>query len=575
MRSSRLFLSTLREDPADAEVASHKLLIRAGFIRKLSTGIFSYLPLGVRSLRKVENIIREEMCRAGALEVLLPGVQPAELWKETGRWEYYGPELLRFEDRHGHEYCLGPTHEEVITDLVRREVRSYRDLPFTLFQIQTKFRDEIRPRFGLMRGREFGMKDAYSFSLDDDGAGRSYEEMYQAYTRIFKRCGLKFSAVEADSGTIGGSFSHEFMVLAETGEDALASCPACGYAANTEKAELNPPEALAGSSGGAGPVKVLTRGMRTIEEVSRFLNVTPENIIKTLLYRIDGGGTVAALVRGDHEVNEIKLKKALDALEVELADAAMIEGVTGAPAGFSGPIGLNIPVLADYAVKAMPPAVVGANEADYHFTGVLAGRDFPAPVYHDLRVAQAGDDCPRCGRAMAIKRGIEVGHVFKLGTKYSQAMGATYLDPDGKERLIIMGCYGIGTGRTLAAAVEQNHDENGIIWPMALAPFEAVILPLQADDDRVMKAAEDLYHALRELGVETLLDDREARAGVKFNDADLVGIPMRLSVSRRTLEKNQVEFKARTGGEVHFLSLSEAAKIIRETRDRALTETGF
>ncbi|MBU2551791.1 MAG: proline--tRNA ligase [Proteobacteria bacterium] len=571
MRYSNMFLPTLREDPSDAEVLSHKLMVRAGMIRKLASGIYTYLPLGLRALVKVENIIREEMNRAGAQEILMPAVQPGELWQESGRWEYYGRELLRFKDRHDHDYCLGPTHEEVVTDLVRREVRSYRDLPINLYQIQTKFRDEIRPRFGLMRGREFGMKDGYSFDADEDGASRSYQAMFEAYQRIFKRCGLRFTAVEADSGAIGGSFSHEFMVLAETGEDAIVNCPACGYAANTEKAELTAPaETQARDMDAPEAARVLTQDMRTVEEVTGFLGIRPDQLIKTMIYRTEDG-PLAVLIRGDHEVNEIKLKNALGGIEPEMADPTLIQELTGAPVGFAGPVALKTRILADHWIKTLSRTVVGANEADYHLVNVVPGRDFEISEYLDLRVAQPGDPCPRCGGALEVKRGIEVGHVFKLGTKYSQAMGAKYLDAQGREQLIIMGCYGIGTGRTVAAAIEQNNDPDGIVWPMPLAPFEVVILPLQMQDPAVVEAAEGLYKTLGGLGLDVLLDDRDERAGIKFKDADLIGIPLRLAVSRKTLAQNRVEFKER-GGEVQLWDLSEAPDRVKAVRDRTLAE---
>jgi len=570
MRYSKLFLPTLKEDPSEAEVISHKLMVRAGLIRKLASGIYTYLPLGLKVLRKMENIVREEMNRAGAQEILMPGIQPADLWKESGRWDVYGKELLRFRDRHGHDYCLAPTHEEVVTDLIRREIRSYRDLPVNLYQIQTKFRDEIRPRFGLMRGREFGMKDAYSFDPDEAGAEESYRVMFEAYQRIFERCGLRFTAVEADSGAIGGSFSHEFMVLADTGEDALVHCPGCGYAANTEKAELPPPGPASDRGAEVPPwEKVLTKNMRTVDEVTGFLGVGPADLIKTMIYQTNQG-PVAVLVRGDHEVNEIKLKNLLDGHEPELAGPEVIQKVTGAPVGFAGPVGLKVRVLADQAVKTMTRAVVGGNLADYHLINVVPERDFSVEGYYDLRTAREGDPCPRCGAALEIKRGIEVGHVFKLGIKYSRALRATYLDAQGLEQLVVMGCYGIGVGRTVAAAIEQNHDLNGIIWPMPLAPFEAVILPLQSQDREVIEAAENLYQTLLGLGVDVLLDDRDERAGIKFKDADLIGAPLRLSVSRKTLAKNQVEFKERRAEKLEFLDLGEAASRIKAIRDRLL-----
>ncbi len=564
MKYSKFFLPTLREDPAEAEVISHKLMVRAGMIRKLTSGIYSYLPFGLMALRKVENIIREEMNRAGGLEIFMPGVQPGELWEESGRWEQYGKELLRFKDRHQRNYCLGPTHEEVVTDIVRREIRSYRDLPINLYQIQQKFRDEIRPRFGVMRGREFGMKDAYSFDVDDAGAEQSYKSMYAAYKSIFERCGLRFSSVEADSGPIGGSYSHEFMVLADTGEDVIVTCPDCGYAANTEKAELPATLGNQAEPEAAGtPESVHTPSCHTMIELADFLKMETKDMIKSLVYKTDDG-PVLALVRGDRDVNEIKLKNLLGGGEIELAEPALIEEVTGAPVGFTGPVGLNIRILADHGVRTMSRTVVGANKEDYHLTDVFPGRDFPSAKYHDLRLAQAGDACPRCSKQLALTRGIEVGHVFKLGTKYSKAMNASFLDPDGKEQKILMGCYGIGTGRTVAAAVEQNHDENGIIWPMPLAPFQVSILPLQFHDEAVNKAAEDLYRSLLDLGVEALLDDRKERAGIKFKDADLIGIPLRLAVSKKTLAAGQCEFKERRNKEIEIWSLDTAPAKIKE-----------
>ncbi|MBF0530175.1 MAG: proline--tRNA ligase [Deltaproteobacteria bacterium] len=568
MRYSNFFVPTLRDDPAEAEVISHKLMVRAGMIRKLASGIYSYLPLGLRSLRKVENIVREEMNRAGAIEMLMPGVQPAEIWMESGRWSEYGKELLRFKDRHDHEFCLGPTHEEVITDIARREIRSYRDMPVNLYHIQTKFRDEIRPRFGLMRCREFIMKDAYSFDVDEKSADISYWKMFEAYRQIFIRCGLRFTAVEADSGTIGGSFSHEFMVLAATGEDAIVNCPSCGYAANTEKAEVKFAAEVASPSADTPAYgKVLTPAMKTVESVTAFLKVQARDLIKTMIFNTEDG-PVAVLVSGDREANPIKLKNLLGGVEPELADPAIIEQVTGAPVGFAGPVGLKIKLLADNRIKSMTRAVVGANEADHHLVDVVPGRDFTVDGYHDLTAAQPGDPCPKCGAELEFARGIEVGHVFKLGTKYSKKMQATYVDAEGKERLIIMGCYGIGPGRTMAAAIEQNHDEDGIIWPVPIAPFEAIVLPLQVHDQAVLAAAEQLYQALEAAGVETLLDDRDERPGIKFKDADLIGIPLRLSVSRKTLAQNQVEFKDRVRKEIQMFNLADAAGIIKEMRDQ-------
>ena len=520
MRYSQYLLPTLKENPADAEVISHQLMLRSGMIRKVAAGIYNYLPLGLRAVRKVERIVREEMNRAGAIELLMPMVVPAELWQESGRWEQYGKELLRFRDRKDTEFCLGPTHEEVITDIVRGSVRSYRQLPLNLYQIQGKFRDEIRPRFGLMRGREFIMKDAYSFDLDASGADVAYEKMYQAYRRIFERCGLKFRAVEADTGNIGGTSSHEFMVLAESGEDAIVSCDRCQYAANVEKAEVPDPGRAA-----AAPArlleKVLTPARRSIEDVALFLDIAPAQLVKTLILQTDSGETVAVLLRGDRELNGIKLCRLLQANWVELAPEEVVLQVTGAPSGFAGPVGLNLRLLADYEVRSMADFVVGGNEKDVHLTGVNLGRDFTVDTFADLRQAVAGDPCPRCEGRLEAWRGIEVGHVFKLGTKYSAALGASVLDDQGQERVLFMGCYGIGVGRTVAAAIEQNYDENGIIWPMPIAPFQVLVTMLNPNDEAVWNAAEKLYEELQELQVEVLLDDRDERPGSKFKDADL------------------------------------------------------
>ncbi|NPA49375.1 MAG: proline--tRNA ligase [Thermodesulfobacteria bacterium] len=560
MRLSRYFLPTLREDPAEAEVISHKLMLRAGMIRRLASGIYSFLPLGLRALRKVERIVREEMDRAGALEVLLPLVQPAELWKETDRWDRFGKELLRFKDRKEHDFCLGPTHEEVITDLVRGEVRSYRQLPLILYQIATKFRDEIRPRFGLMRGREFIMKDAYSFDADEEGLDRSYRLMYETYERIFSRCGLRFTAVLADTGAIGGEESHEFMVLAETGEDVIASCPSCGYAANLEMAEavreyFYPEEE-------ERPLeKVSTPGVRKVEEVAAFLGVPTWKLVKTLLYLVDGK-PYAVLVRGDHELNEVKLRRALGAEKVEMADPETVERLTGAPVGFAGPVGLSgLTIIADKAVAGLKNFVTGANEEDAHYVNVNHPRDFKIEAFFDLRNVTEGDLCPRCGKPLELTRGIEVGHVFKLGTKYSEAMGATFLDREGKERPFVMGCYGIGVSRTVAAAIEQNHDENGIIWPLALAPFHAALLTLGADSD-LLQASERLYQALWESGVEVLWDERDERPGVKFKDADLIGLPYRVVLGKKFKSEGKVEIKPRRGGETLMLSPDEAVSFL-------------
>ncbi|MDY6848002.1 MAG: proline--tRNA ligase [Geoalkalibacter sp.] len=563
MRYSQYLLPTLKETPSDAEVVSHQLMLRAGMIRKVAAGIYDYLPLGLRSLRKVEQIVREEMDRAGAHEVLMPMVVPAELWQESGRWQQYGKELLRLKDRKQGEFCLGPTHEEVITDIVRNDVRSYRQLPLNLYQIQTKFRDEIRPRFGLMRGREFIMKDAYSFDMDDAGADRSYDRMYQAYRRIFERCGLKFRAVEADTGNIGGSSSHEFMVLAASGEDEIVSCDSCEYAANVEKAEIRSAGQKAAEPG-APLEKVLTPARKTIEEVSAFLKVEPRQLIKTLIMQTDTGETLAVLLRGDRELNDVKLCRLLDCAWVEMATEDVVLKATGAPSGFAGPVGLDLRIVADFEVQAMSDFIVGANEKDAHFTGANLGRDIEVEQFADLRKAEAGDPCPRCDGLLEVWRGIEVGHVFKLGTKYSEALGAKVLDDQGHERTLVMGCYGIGVGRTVAAAIEQNHDENGIIWPLAVAPFQVLVVMLNPNDEAVREAADDLYRQLLAAGVEVLLDDRDERPGFKFKDADLVGIPLRVTVGARGLKDGQVEFKERAGGEVRMLPLGEAAAEVAE-----------
>jgi prolyl-tRNA synthetase len=561
---SKLLIPTLKEDPSDAEVVSHRLMLRAGMIRKLTAGVYSYLPLGYRSLRKVEQIVREEMDAAGAQEVFLPMVQPSELWKESGRWEVYGKELLRFKDRHGHECCLGPTHEEVITDLVRRDIRSYRDLPVNLYQIQTKFRDEIRPRFGLMRGREFMMKDGYSFDVDEQGAEDSYRKMWDAYCKIFQRCGLRFRAVEADSGPIGGSFSHEFMVLADTGEDTVVSCDSCDYAANMEKAEIRPTAAASEDPASDGPRRVETPGMSTIEQVARFLDVQAHTLIKTLILRSEKG-PAAVLLRGDHDLNLVKVKNRLNVTDLEMADERTIQEVTGGPLGFSGPVGLKqVPILADYAVRAMTKAVVGGNKMDVHLVDVNPARDFGVDEYGDFRQAFQGDPCPRCANGtLGLTRGIEVGHVFKLGVKYSEAMNARFLAADGNERLMVMGCYGIGVSRTVAAAIEQNHDKDGVIFPPAIAPFTVIVSPVGAKDPQVEQTSEQVYRALWDDGLDALMDDRDERPGVKFKDADLTGIPFRVTIGKKALGQGRVELRSRKTGDVDLVSVDGVAAAVR------------
>jgi len=559
MRYSHYFLPTLKEIPSEAEVPSHQLMFRAGMIRKLAAGIYSYLPFGLRAIRKVESIIREEMNRAGAIEVLLPFVQPGELWQESHRWDAYGKELLRLKDRHDRECCLGPTHEEVITDLARREIRSYRQLPVNLYQIQTKFRDEIRPRFGIMRAREFIMKDAYSFDVGEEGLDVSYQKMVEAYHRIFTRCGLKFRAVEAETGLIGGNFSHEFMVLADTGEETIVSCTNCPYAANIEKADFKRAPASTASPGKVAqkPLqKVLTPEKRTVEEVTQFLHVPSRDLIKTLIFESDKG-CVAALVRGDHEISERKMRIVFGAQELQLAGERKVEEVTRSPKGFAGPIGLTIPIIADLDIQGMVNFVTGGNEKDTHLIDVNAGRDFQVTQFADIRSFTQGDRCPLCGEETRTDKGIEVGHTFKLGTKYSKTMGATYLDDQGKERDFVMGCYGIGVGRTVASAIEQSYDANGIIFPMPIAPFHVLLLPVNIKMDLLRETAEQIYQELLDQQVEVLFDDREETPGVKFKDADLI------------------EIKTRKTGDVALVKKEEAVPKIKEMIAQGLSESSL
>ncbi len=569
MRYSQFFLPTLKETPADAEVISHQLMLRAGMIRKNAAGVYSYLPLGLRVIRKVEAIVREEMNRAGAIECLMPVANPAELWQESGRWDVYGKELLRFKDRHGRDFCMGPTHEEVVTDIVRSHVKSYRQLPVNLYQIQTKFRDEVRPRFGLMRGREFIMKDAYSFDTTEEGANTSYQKMREAYCRIFERCGLRYRMVEADSGAIGGSYSHEFMVLADTGEDVVITCAQCSYSANIEKAVV----VDRGTSADAPfkPVeRVVTRGAHSVADVSKMLGLAPEQIVKTMLVVADDQ-TVAVLIRGDHELNLAKVKNYLGASVVDLATPEQIAVATGGPVGFSGPLGLSIPLYADHAVKYLRNFGVGGNEVDIHLEGVNLERDFQVTAFADLRNAGAGDPCPHCDGVYVNTRGIEVGHIFKLGTKYSEAMKATFLDQDGKSQDIIMGCYGIGIGRTAAASIEQNHDEHGMIWPLPLAPFQVQVIMLNPKDEQVRHTSENIYALLQEQGVEVLLDDRDERPGSKFKDADLIGIPLRVTVGTRGLQEGVVELKIRTSGEQSTVAIGDIVSVVQRHIDAAVS----
>ncbi|MFH0887266.1 MAG: proline--tRNA ligase [bacterium] len=552
MKTSELFFATLREDPAEAEVVSHKLLLRAGFIKKLAAGIYSFMPLGWRVMSKLTNIIRDEMNTAGAQEVFLPAIQPAELWQESKRWDIYGKELLRIKDRHDREFVFGPTAEEVITDLVRDNIRSYKQLPVNLYQIQTKFRDEIRPRFGLMRGREFMMKDAYSFHADESDLDREYKNMYETYNRIFKRCGLEFRAVEADPGAIGGSSSQEFMVLADSGEDQIVHCTECDYAASREIAsvgESKDKKLNIKNNDGHEIEKVKTPNMRTVEEVTAFLKAKPSQLIKTLIYNFKGK-PLAVLVRGDHNVSEAKLRKFLGEGFLELADEATIKKVTGAPVGFAGPVGLkNIKIFADHSVANITDGISGANEADMHIKNVAYGRDFKADKLIDVRYAETNDICPKCLDArIELRHGIEVGHVFKLGTKYSETMQATFLDDKGKSNAFIMGCYGIGLGRTMAAAIEQNNDKDGIIWPLPLAPFAVAVVPVRYDDESQKKVAQELYEGLKSKNIEVLLDDRMENVGVKLKDIDLIGIPIKVVVGPKGLKEGNVEIKTRKDG---------------------------
>ncbi len=563
---SKTLIPTLKEVPADAEVISHKLLVRAGFIRQISRGIYDYFPLGLKVIRKIERIVREEMDRAGAQELLMPIASPAELWQESGRWEYYGKELMRFKDRHERDFCLGPTHEEIVTDLVRRSVRSYRELPINLYQIQTKFRDEVRPRFGLMRGREFIMKDAYSFHTDIEDCRREYDNMYQTYRRIFSRLGLRFRPVEADTGAIGGSQSHEFQVLAESGEDAIVSCNSCDYAANVEKAEVKS-ERPAGRhiSGESPPLeKVATPDKKSVPEVAAFLKLAANKFIKTLVYKTDSDELVAVLVRGDHEINELKLRTVLGCRDVALADETAVAAAAGIIPGYIGPIGLKLRLVADHSVQGMRDAVTGANEANAHFIHVDQERDFTPSAFADLRLAVSGDPCPRCAEGkLESHRGIEVGQVFYLGTKYSETMGATYLDAEGRERPIEMGCYGIGISRLVAAAIEQNHDANGIIWPFSIAPFQVIVLPINYKEEKLRDAADKLYRELQTCGVEVLLDDRDERAGVKFKDADLIGVPLRVTIGAKGLDKGVIELRQRRDGKTDEVPMADAVKQIQ------------
>lgn len=542
MRLSGLLMPTLRETPAEAEILSHRLMLRAGLIRKLAAGVYSYMPMGLRALKKVENIVREEMDRAGANELLMSALLPAEAYMASGRWDVFGPEMFRLHDRHDRDFCLGPTHEEIFAETVKGAVRSYKQLPLTLYQIQTKYRDERRPRFGVLRSREFIMKDAYSFDLTEEGLDVSYKKMYDAYCRIFDRMGLDYVVVDADSGAMGGSGSQEFMVKSEVGEDVIAHCEACGYTANEEKAECVP-DSFEFAENDKPMEKKDTPEAHTIEQLVNFLGVDARNFAKTIIYKIDGK-YVAAMVRGDREVNEVKLKNLVGGVDIELAEPFAVREITHAEVGFAGPIGLEIPVYADHEVMKMHAMVIGANETDKHFINVEPCRDFTPDRVADLRVAVDGDICPRCGKRIDTFHGIEVGHIFKLGTKYAKALGVSFPTESGEERTAIMGSYGIGINRCIAAAIEQNSDENGIVWPVSIAPYHVSVIPVNVKDETISALAEKIYAELLEKGIEAIIDDRDERPGVKFKDCDLTGIPLRITVGKKAGE-GIVEYKVR------------------------------
>jgi prolyl-tRNA synthetase len=567
MRMSQLVAPTLREDPSEAEVVSHRLLLRGGFIRRLAAGIYTYLPLGFRVLSKVITIVRKEMNRSGAQEVFMPALLPAELWHETGRWDVYGKELFRIKDRHERDFCLGPTHEEVITDLARNALRSYKQLPVNLYQIQTKFRDEIRPRFGLMRGREFMMKDSYSFHVDEESLEKEYKNMYETYCRIFDRLGLRYRVVEAESGAIGGGYSQEFMVLAETGEEEIFHCVECDYAASRESAGVGKWKIGEGKRPKAEvEVKeVHTPGARTIEEVTAFLKTTADKMIKTLIYETESG-PVAALVRGDHALNEAKLKRILGVEDLRLASEKAIEKITKAPMGFAGPAGLKgVKIVADTAVPLVEHGVSGANKKDYHVINISYGRDYKADLIGDIRFALRSDICPKCEKGkLEVMRGIEVGHIFKLGTKYSEKMRCIFLDENNQEKPMIMGCYGIGIGRTAQAAAEQNNDKDGIVWPIPLAPFQVAVVPVNSAEKEQMDVAEKIYEEGSDGGIEMLLDDRTGRIGMKLKDIDLVGIPFKIIVGPRGLKEGKVEIKSRKTAETQLVEKDKVAAWLKQ-----------
>ena len=561
-----MLVGTLREVPAEAEIESHKLMLRAGLMRKMAAGIYNYMPLGLKVIENVKNIVREEMNNAGAQEFLASALIPAELWQESGRWDAYGAEMFRLKDRHNRDFCLGPTHEEVFTDIVRNEIKSYKQLPLNLYQIQTKYRDERRPRFGVMRSREFIMKDGYSFDKDQEGLDLAYEKMRKAYVNIFNRCGLDAKAVAADSGAIGGSGSAEFMVKSEVGEDDVVFCTACDYAANIEKAPSTPEH---GEKEELMEVeKVETPAVKSIEDLAKFFECSPKKIAKTLIFQADDK-VVAVVLRGDREANEVKIANAIgEVIELEMASEEAVKEATGAAVGFAGPMGIKVDMLlVDQEVANMYNFIIGANETDMHLKNVNYGRDFEG-IVGDFRNVTIGEKCPECGKEITISRGTEVGHIFKLGTKYSESMGATFIDEDGKAKPFIMGCYGIGVTRTVASIIEQHNDENGIIWPLEVAPYHVSVIPANVKNEEQATKAEEIYNELRKMGVEALLDDRKERAGVKFKDSELMGIPMRITVGKM-IGEGQVEFKLRNGGEVETLSIEEVYNRVREEFERA------
>ncbi|MBO3363246.1 proline--tRNA ligase [Clostridium perfringens] len=566
MKMSNMLVGTLREVPAEAEIESHKLMLRAGLMRKMAAGIYNYMPLGLKVIENVKNIVREEMNNAGAQEFLASALIPAELWQESGRWDAYGAEMFRLKDRHNRDFCLGPTHEEVFTDIVRNEIKSYKQLPLNLYQIQTKYRDERRPRFGVMRSREFIMKDGYSFDKDQEGLDLAYEKMRKAYVNIFNRCGLDAKAVAADSGAIGGSGSAEFMVKSEVGEDDVVFCTACDYAANIEKAPSTPEH---GEKEELMEVeKVETPAVKSIEDLAKFFECSPKKIAKTLIFQADDK-VVAVVLRGDREANEVKIANAIgEVIELEMASEEAVKEATGAAVGFAGPMGIKVDMLlVDQEVANMYNFIIGANETDMHLKNVNYGRDFEG-IVGDFRNVTIGEKCPECGKEITISRGTEVGHIFKLGTKYSESMGATFIDEDGKAKPFIMGCYGIGVTRTVASIIEQHNDENGIIWPLEVAPYHVSVIPANVKNEEQATKAEEIYNELRKMGVEALLDDRKERAGVKFKDSELMGIPMRITIGKM-IGEGQVEFKLRNGGEVETLSIEEVYNRVREEFERA------